>query len=132
MYIVVVQITRIYLGNPSLHCVPHPGRKGLPLYLTADSSVRTMANSTWIELHLTGDTDAPKNGQLLVALATSSRSLRERERKKDLHADTGRMHPPLLGSFFRARRDKGKDIFYRYHDDAISLLIETARGARNF
>lgn len=52
MYIVVVQITRTYLETPC--CIVFPiqeGKGSLSSYLTADSSMRTMANSTWIEMH---------------------------------------------------------------------------------
>lgn len=80
MHTVVVQITRAYIGT--LGCIVlHPGRKELPLYVphltssTVNSSARTIANSTWIELQLTSDTEeATKNGQLLFALAMSRRT----------------------------------------------------------
>lgn len=135
MYIAVVQITRIYLGTP--RCIVFPvqeGKGSLSSYLTADSSVRTMASSTWIELHPLPA--IPMHRRMANCWShwrrRAGQNGRERKRKICRYARASTFSPSDLFFRARARRDKGKDIFYRYRSDAISLLIETARGARNF
>jgi len=77
-----------------------------------------MANSAWIELHLTDDTDATKNGQLLAALASG---LRRTAREEDLHADTAARCPSPRTFFPRAKAGIRPKTHSTVTDEMLSL-----------
>jgi len=138
MYIVVVQITWIYLGTPCCIVFPIQEGKGSLPHGGFFSAYNGQLNVDWVapyrRYRCTEEWPIVSRIDDVVpdSLRERERRERERERERKICAQILDAISLLLGSFFHARRDKGKDIFYRYRGDTISLLIETARGARNF